>query len=50
MNILTTVISGFAATPSDSPLFIGALTLTFVGVGTVVASFVMAVRQHDAQK
>ncbi|HKX24170.1 MAG TPA: hypothetical protein VJM46_02950 [Candidatus Saccharimonadales bacterium] len=43
---LTTVISTFGATQADSPLFVGALTLTFIGVGTIVASFVAANRQH----
>jgi|GEM_PF-6646412 len=35
---------------TDSPLFIGALTLTFVGVGAIIASFFMASRQHKVQK
>lgn len=47
---LTTVISSFAATQADSPLFIGALTLTFIGIGTIVASFVAATRQRQIKK
>lgn len=46
---LTTVISAFGITQADSPLFIGALTLTFIGLGTIVASFVAANR-HQAKK
>ena len=50
MNSITSVISGFAATQTDSPLFVGALTLTLVGVGTIIASFVMASRHRTVQK
>ena len=49
MDSFTTVLTSFAAT-TDSPLFVGALTLTFVGIGTIIASFVMATRQHNIKK
>jgi uncharacterized integral membrane protein len=47
---LTTVILTFGATQADSPLFVGALTLTFIGLGTIVASFVAANRQRQVKK
>ena len=47
---LTTVISMFGATQADSPLFVGALALTFIGLGTIVASFVAANRQRQVKK
>lgn len=50
MNVLTTVTSNFAAITADSPLFVGALALTFVGIGAIAASCVMAIRQNNAHK
>lgn len=50
MNTLPTITSVFGAMGTDSPLFVGALTLTFVGIGAIAVSFVMAIRQGDAKK
>ena len=50
MTSFTTILTDFAVTQTDSPLFVGALMLTFVGIGAIVASFVMATREQKAKR
>ena len=50
MNVLTPIITMAATPQADSPLFAVALTFTLAGLGAIVASFVLAVQQHDSRK